>query len=253
MESRVALHPLWNAITGAKIPSAEEAQATIEACTLPAALAAIPVSARRLLDIGCCFGTDLRSLLLAGFAPENVLGIDIQSTFIDLGLDHLFRDRSIMQERFCTGDMLDRECVTRTPVLARFLHANGGATGVHIAYAGSVYHLLSLPDTLRLSEALFRVLLPGGVAMGRTVGLLVEVDASVQAQRDSTQLRFLHTAASLQLQLESVGFTNVHVSSSVVDMPVEKTDRKGKRTGRRSMPLNNTTTLLSFSAVKPAQ
>jgi len=256
MEPRIALHPLFWELTKQEPPVGT----SLRGGTLPAAIAALPVHQRRLLDVGCCFGTDLRSLLVADFQPHNVLGLDIQSTFIDLGLDHLFLDRALLQSRFVTADFLDPASVANEPTLSRFLRVEGGA---HILYAGSVFHLLNEQDCLRMAQAMFDALVEGGVAFGRTVGLTAEGgvlaekirkerrgqeqkeqreqqeqaqqqpspsasdEASSSAAPSSTgskkhDLRFLHTAASLTALLESVGFTSVVVTEGPTDMNLSR-------------------------------
>ncbi|KAL9050070.1 MAG: hypothetical protein Q9162_006860 [Coniocarpon cinnabarinum] len=48
-------------------------------------------SGQNVLDIGCCFGTDLRKLIVDGASSENVFGIDIEQGFLDQS-HVLFRD-----------------------------------------------------------------------------------------------------------------------------------------------------------------
>jgi SAM-dependent methyltransferase len=262
MEPRVALHPLYWALTAQDPP----AELNVAGGQLPPTLAALPVDQRRLLDVGCCFGTDLRALLVAGFQPPNVLGVDVQPTFIDLGLDRLFVDRPLLADRFAVADFLEPTCADRTPALRQFM-AEGG---VHVAYAGSVFHLLNESDCVRLAQALFAVLESGGVAFGRTVGLTKEGGQAAEALRAQTiwkqetaaassstpvapsgDLRFLHTAASLRALLESVGFTDVTVSEGEVDMKQDSSasplssfrSRRGRMPGQSAM--------LHFTAVKP--
>lgn len=49
-------------------------------------------SGRKMADMGCCLGQDLRKLVLDGIPPENLVGVELQPEFIELGYD-LFRDR----------------------------------------------------------------------------------------------------------------------------------------------------------------
>ena len=44
------------------------------------------------LDLGCCFGQDLRELVADGAPSENIYGLDIEGPLIDVGYD-LFMDR----------------------------------------------------------------------------------------------------------------------------------------------------------------
>ena len=44
------------------------------------------------LEIGACFGTDLRQVLLDGWLADRVVGFDITDTYMKLGLE-LFGDK----------------------------------------------------------------------------------------------------------------------------------------------------------------
>lgn len=56
------------------------------------------------LDLGCCFGQDIRKLIYDGAPSDNIVGVDTEPGFIDLG-DELFGDRETLQARFYTGDV----------------------------------------------------------------------------------------------------------------------------------------------------
>jgi hypothetical protein len=70
--------------------------------THPTFKAAISVSSRvsslRLLDIGCCFGTDVRQAIVSGVLPSNVFGVDIEHEFVDSGI-HMFNDVNEFRKR----------------------------------------------------------------------------------------------------------------------------------------------------------
>ncbi|EIW83297.1 hypothetical protein CONPUDRAFT_152322 [Coniophora puteana RWD-64-598 SS2] len=62
-----------------------------------------------LLDIGCCFGTDLRKAVADGFPKENVVGSDIHADFWKLGYE-LFRDtKDTFPAPFVAADAFDDE------------------------------------------------------------------------------------------------------------------------------------------------
>src|SRR2546429_6978531 len=58
-----------------------------------------------LLDLGCGFGQELRTLIAAGVTPTRLYGVDVSDGFIKLGLE-LFRDKATMQSRFVVSDLL---------------------------------------------------------------------------------------------------------------------------------------------------
>ena len=61
-----------------------------------------------LLDLGCCFGQDLRQLVADGAPSENIYGLDIEGPLIDLGFD-LFVDCEELRATFIVGDVYDSD------------------------------------------------------------------------------------------------------------------------------------------------
>lgn len=58
------------------------------------------------LDLGCCFGQDVRRLVHDGAPSENCYGSDLEPEFINLGYD-LFLDRKTLKSTFMAADVLD--------------------------------------------------------------------------------------------------------------------------------------------------
>jgi len=168
-------------------------------------------------------------------------------------LDTLFLDRPLLSDRFCVGDVLEPECVDKVPALKKFVTSSGG---VHVAYVGAVFHLLNERDCVRLAQALFRLLTPGGVTFGRTVGLASVQDAAALADAAAappTQ-RFLHSPASMTALLESVGFTSVQIHEEGHDNSARRGTRERStarfRSAHGDLPGGNLAHL-GFFAVKP--
>ncbi|KZT55762.1 hypothetical protein CALCODRAFT_498236 [Calocera cornea HHB12733] len=67
-----------------------------------------------LLDVGCCFGGDVRMAALDGFPPEQIVGTDLHAEFWDLGFE-LFRDsKETMPATFLPGDFFDPSFLSPT-------------------------------------------------------------------------------------------------------------------------------------------
>jgi SAM-dependent methyltransferase len=82
------------------------------------------------LDLGCCFGQDIRKLVHDGAPSDNAIGVDNESRFIDLGYE-LFGDRETLNARFYTGDVFAED----------FLANLRGQ--VDIIFVGSFLHLFT--------------------------------------------------------------------------------------------------------------
>lgn len=114
-----------------------------------------------MLDLGCCFGQDLRKIAFdAGVLASNLIGADIESSFIQLGYD-LFQDKDTFQAQFVTGSILDGLLVER----------RGSIDMIHM---GSFLHLFSFEEQQRIVARLTELLVPrvGSLVFGRTIGAL---------------------------------------------------------------------------------
>ena len=60
------------------------------------------------MDVGCCFGTDLRVLAHDGIPSHQLIGMDIENEFIELGYE-LFCDRESFNGRFSICNILKEE------------------------------------------------------------------------------------------------------------------------------------------------
>jgi SAM-dependent methyltransferase len=126
------------------------------------------------LDVGCCVGQNLRELAHAGASPEQLIGIDLQPSFIELGYD-LFRDREAafgQKARFGAGDLLASPPENEDP----FKDIYGK---VDIIVACKLFHLFERDDQLKLGERLIRFFRPDATAP-MLVGIHIGADKSAE-------------------------------------------------------------------------
>lgn len=114
----------------------------------------------KLLDLGCCFGQEMRKLILDGAPPENLFGTDLRQDFFDLGYD-LFLDRETFKSTFIAADIFEP-----SPQLEA---VNGK---VSFVYAGAFFHLFDRPEQLQIAKRMASLLStqPGSMVLGRQVG-----------------------------------------------------------------------------------
>ncbi|KAK8078904.1 hypothetical protein PG994_002711 [Apiospora phragmitis] len=115
-----------------------------------------------LLDLGCCFGQDLRKLAYdagPGAPTRNLIGTDLEPAFLQLGHE-LFADRDRFEATFIPGDVFADD----------FLTDYRGK--VDIVYLGSFLHLFSEPQQRVVVKQLRRLLRPraGSMVFGRNLG-----------------------------------------------------------------------------------
>ncbi|KAI0733962.1 hypothetical protein C8Q72DRAFT_504908 [Fomitopsis betulina] len=138
------------------------------------------------LDIGCCFGVDIRKAVASGFPAQNAIASDLYSAFWDLGLK-LFNDTpDTFPVPFLAGDAFSpaflapstpfysapstprptpstlREAGTLTPLL-------GHISAIHTS---SFFHLFNEAQQATLARKLAALLSPepGSVIFGRHAG-----------------------------------------------------------------------------------
>jgi len=121
-----------------------------------------PTSSQTLLDLGCCFGQDIRKLVYDGAPSSHLYGIDIDTAFLDLGYN-LFLDRNTLESTFTTADLF-------SPPSTELLTTLGG--GVDMLYAAAFFHLFNWDQQIELAKNVIKLMKPiqGSVLLGRQLG-----------------------------------------------------------------------------------
>ena len=122
-----------------------------------------------LLDLGCGFGQELRTLAAAGVPTTSLFGIDISDGFIELGFQ-LFNDKATMQSQIIVADLL-----TSAAIPAQL---DGK---VNFIFAASFFHLFGWEDQLVLSKRAVAILKPvaGSLIFGHQLGRVEAQEAAV--------------------------------------------------------------------------
>ncbi|KAJ5104519.1 hypothetical protein NUU61_001866 [Penicillium alfredii] len=112
---------------------------------------------QKILDIGCCFGQDLRRLALDAGRSDVLFGLEYRSRFVELGLD-LFKDRDTFQSSIFSGDVFDES----------FIESIISSVGrFDVLYVGSLFHLFGVEQQRQLVRILFRLLKSDFLIFGR--------------------------------------------------------------------------------------
>ncbi|KAJ7768314.1 hypothetical protein B0H16DRAFT_1519369 [Mycena metata] len=138
-----------------------------------------------LLDLGCCFGTDIRKAAADGFPVEKLIASDLRPGFWNLGHELFQTSPETFPIAFLAGDALDpkflepsaplvstSEITSAAPSLSSVTSLTplrGHVSSIHIS---SVFHLFFEPEQLQLARALGGLLspAPGSIIFGSHVG-----------------------------------------------------------------------------------
>jgi phospholipid N-methyltransferase len=163
------------------------------------------IKEKTVLDMGCCMGADTRQMIIDGVIKENICGIDLEKTFIELGYE-LFNDREAMHDKFFAMNIFDKKTWPETFSSQLF----------DVIYCGSVLHLLNYEDGIKLIQFTHDFLTKDGIFFGRTVGSSMETPINRSDKKDA--LRYMHSSLSLKELLTKHGFKNIKITVDVSEM-----------------------------------
>ncbi|KAL9105631.1 MAG: hypothetical protein Q9227_009243 [Pyrenula ochraceoflavens] len=158
-----------------------------------------PNSTDIFLDVGTCFGQDVRKLIHDGVPVSRVYGSDVLPEFIDAGYE-LFRDRdSIPDDHFLRpADLFD------SSMESKFCQLDGKVSMLHLT---QVMHLFDYADQLVLAKRLVKLLRPGpgGLIFGQQNANLRPGEYPQRPGEGRTPTLYRHNEASFTEFWERVG------------------------------------------------
>ncbi|PVH81111.1 hypothetical protein DL98DRAFT_417427 [Cadophora sp. DSE1049] len=145
------------------------------------------------LDLGCCFGQELRKVAYDGAVQENLYGCDLRGEFFEMGY-RLFRDRDTLKSRFIEADIFDDK--------SALFELQGK---VDIIYAASFLHLFGYEGQVEVCKRLVGLVRgrEGSLILGRQVGNVVAGEG-VQSTNEGGSM-FRHNEESFEGMWEKVG------------------------------------------------
>ncbi|KAG2142472.1 hypothetical protein DEU56DRAFT_264985 [Suillus clintonianus] len=136
------------------------------------------------LDIGCCFGNDIREAVLDGFPVARTIGMDLHQELWNLGHDLFKSSPETFPAHFVGGDAFDPEILAvappasmqtaraPTPDLSNLTSLNPLHGCVSAIHATAFFHLFKEDQQLHMARALAGLLSaePGSVILGAHTG-----------------------------------------------------------------------------------
>ncbi|KAE9386147.1 hypothetical protein BT96DRAFT_928414 [Gymnopus androsaceus JB14] len=132
-----------------------------------------------LIDLGCCFGTDIRQAVQDGYPVQNTLSLDLHKSLWELGHE-LFRSTpQSFSMSFIEGDILntgflsavstkDSPLANTAPFLGSITSLNDLRSHVSAVYTGNFFHLFSETQQGQIARGLAGLLSPdpGSMILG---------------------------------------------------------------------------------------
>ncbi|MCJ1391923.1 hypothetical protein MMC18_004790 [Xylographa bjoerkii] len=148
-----------------------------------------------LLDLGCCFGQDIRKLVHDGAPATSLYGAELRGGFLDMGYE-LFRDRETLASKFIEADV--------------FAEADGDTLAeldgkVDVVYTASFLHLFGWEEQVKVGKRIVRLLKAekGVVVFGRQVGTLEPREYQRKTEEGGSVYR--HDGGSFKRMWEQIG------------------------------------------------
>ncbi|KAI9730786.1 MAG: hypothetical protein M1818_008066 [Claussenomyces sp. TS43310] len=146
------------------------------------------------LDIGCCFGQDLRQLVADSIPSEQLIGLDIEAPLMELGYD-LFQDQQTLKSKFIVAD------VFKGPEQGEPWTSLEQAK-VDVIHCSAFFHLFPLPDQVRAAKNIARLVRPDGIIVGRQSGSIKPSEVPAIAAGTTS---FRHDISTFQALWDEVG------------------------------------------------
>ncbi|KAI1505611.1 hypothetical protein F5X99DRAFT_367202, partial [Biscogniauxia marginata] len=146
------------------------------------------------LDIGCCFGQDLRQLVYNGVPSERLIGLDISGALMELGHD-FFLDRGTLRSRFMVAD------VFKGPAQGS-VWTELEERGVDVMHCSAFFHLFTLEEQISAAEHLAKLIKKGGIIVGRQMGSVKPGDVPAVKEHSFS---YWHDVATFEAMWRKVG------------------------------------------------
>ncbi|KAH7327081.1 hypothetical protein BKA65DRAFT_566308 [Rhexocercosporidium sp. MPI-PUGE-AT-0058] len=126
----------------------------------PTVLQRLKSGQENFLDLGCCFGQELRKVAYDGAVQNNLYGFDLRAGFFEMGY-RLFLDRETLKSKFIEADIFDANSA---------LSELDGK--IDIIYAASFLHLFDYKRQVEVCKRMVRLLRQkkDSLILGRQVG-----------------------------------------------------------------------------------
>ncbi|KAI8632918.1 hypothetical protein F5Y19DRAFT_491552 [Xylariaceae sp. FL1651] len=145
------------------------------------------------LDIGCCFGQDLRQLVFDGVPSQHLTGLDIEQSLMELGYD-LFLDREALHSQFLVADVFQGS--------KQLVWAKLEERGIDVVHCSAFFHLFPLELQVAAARQIAKLVKRGGIIVGGQIG---SADPGDVAAIQEKSYSYRHDVGTLDRMWRRVG------------------------------------------------
>ena len=149
------------------------------------------------LDLGCCFGQDIRRLVADGIPGEQLYGVDLRLEFLELGYE-LFLDKESLKAHFLEGDIFEENDKAKGGKELSKLNGK-----VDIIYAAAFLHLFDWEEQVQAGTRIVRLIREHSLIFGWQVG--TTKPGSYARRSDKGRTRYGHDPDSFQKLWDVIG------------------------------------------------
>ena len=146
---------------------------------------------QKFLDLGCCFGQDIRRLVADGVPHENLYGADLRLEFLELGYE-LFQDKGRLKAHFLEADVFEVDDEAEGGKELRKLDGT-----IDIIHAASFLHLFAWEEQVQAGMRMVRLMTKNSLVLGRQAGTM--------KPGEYARSRYVHDPDSLQKLWDVIG------------------------------------------------
>ena len=155
------------------------------------------VNSELFLDLGCCFGQDIRRLVADGVPDEKLYGADLRLEFLELGYE-LFQDKGSLKAHFLEGDIFEEDDEAEGGKELSKLNGK-----IDIIYAAAFLHLFDWEEQVRAGTRMVRLMTENSLVFGWQLG--TTKPGSRARHSDKSRTRYDHDPDSFQKLWDVIG------------------------------------------------
>jgi len=175
-------------------------------------------SSKKVIDLGCCFGQEVRQLILEGISTKDIYAADIHDGYWNAGREFFMDNLSHLSTKLDGITTIFEDFAKPYPLTNDYTDrvVDSLANNFEAVICQMVFHVLTKEQTENLTKRMGDMLKNGGILIGSCVGSREEAACSGTTPKGDG-LRYIHSLKSLKELLNEHGFIDVDVKEILLN------------------------------------